>query len=195
MCDVSGRGPDEAALGAALRIAWRALTLSGADADGVLPTLQSMIEVERQDAGTFATVCTLEIEPARGRVLLRRAGHPAPMLLGHGEGAVRSLPLDGGGPPIGMFTGGHWPAREFDLTADWSLLLYTDGMIEGRDDVTGEMLGEDGLRRLVSRQLARRDGWRSDPNGLLGMILAQTGHRQDDDGFADDVALLALGTR
>jgi serine phosphatase RsbU (regulator of sigma subunit) len=194
MGDVSGRGPDEAALGAALRIAWRALTLSGADVDGVLPTLQTMIEVERQDAGTFATVCTLEIDATRGRLVLRRAGHPAPMLLGDGGGGAASLPLDGGGPPIGMFSSAQWPAREFELGATWSVLLYTDGVIEGRDGVTGDLLGEEGLSRLVARRLSREGGWRSDPGGLLDAILDQTGHRQDD-GFADDVALLALGTR
>ena len=40
--DVSGRGPDEAALGAGLRIAWRALTLSRASSDAVVRTLQLM---------------------------------------------------------------------------------------------------------------------------------------------------------
>jgi serine phosphatase RsbU (regulator of sigma subunit) len=194
MGDVSGRGPDEAALGAALRIAWRAVTLSGADADGVLPTLQSMIEAERQDPGLFATVCTLEIDPAQGRLVLRRAGHPAPILLGDGVGDVRSLPLDGGGPPIGMFGAAQWPAREFTLGAAWSVLLYTDGIIEGRDDTSGELLGEDGLRRIVARRVAADPDWRSDPGGLLGAILDQTGHRQDD-AFADDVALLVLGAR
>lgn len=44
MGDVSGRGPDEAALGAGLRIAWRALTLAGADAGDALSTLELMIE-------------------------------------------------------------------------------------------------------------------------------------------------------
>jgi serine phosphatase RsbU (regulator of sigma subunit) len=153
-----------------------------------------MIEVERQDAGTFATVCTLEIDATRGRLVLRRAGHPAPMLLGDGGGGAASLPLDGGGPPIGMFSSAQWPAREFELGATWSVLLYTDGVIEGRDGVTGDLLGEEGLSRLVARRLSREGGWRSDPGGLLDAILDQTGHRQDD-GFADDVALLALGTR
>jgi serine phosphatase RsbU (regulator of sigma subunit) len=190
MGDVSGRGPDEAALGAALRIAWRSLTLSGASDDGVLPTLQAMIEAERQDPGTFATVCTVEIDPGAGRLVLRRAGHPAPMLLS--DGAATSLPLDGGGPPIGMFTGAQWPAREFALGPQWSVLLYTDGVIEGRD-AAGELIGEEGLRRIVAGEVAG-DHWRSDPSGLLGALLERTGNRQSD-GFSDDVALLALGTR
>ena len=38
--DVSGHGADEAALGVCLRVAWRTLTLGGADVDRVLPALQ-----------------------------------------------------------------------------------------------------------------------------------------------------------
>jgi serine phosphatase RsbU (regulator of sigma subunit) len=191
MGDVSGRGPDEAALGAALRIAWRALTLSGASAARVPSTLQAMIEAERQDPGTFATLCTLEIDPAAGTLVLRRAGHPAPMLL-TGE-AVTSLPLDGGGPPIGMFSGVDWPASEFALPADWSVLVYTDGLIEGRDGEDG-LLGEDGLRALVAKRLTSGRNWRADPAGLLGEIVEDARERHGEP-FSDDVALLALGIR
>jgi serine phosphatase RsbU (regulator of sigma subunit) len=189
--DVSGRGPDEAALGAALRIAWRALTLSDTPADRVLDTLQAMIEAERRDGGLFATVCTLRIDPRDRSLVLRRAGHPAPMLLS--GAAARSLPLEHGGPPIGMFAGaGGWEASEFSLPADWSVLLYTDGVIEGGDGAGG-LLGEDGLRALVDARLADAD-WRADPAGLLSGII-QEARRRHGEPFSDDVALLALGAR
>jgi serine phosphatase RsbU (regulator of sigma subunit) len=191
MGDVSGRGPDEAALGAALRIAWRALTLSRTPVERVLHTLQSMIEAERQDPGTFATVCTLEIDPRARTLALRRAGHPAPMLLD--DGSATSLPLAGGGPPIGMFETVQWPASEFRLPERWAVLLYTDGVIEGRD-ADGTLLGEDGLRSIVDDHVTGDRGWRSDPSGLLGGILERIRRRQGD-LFSDDVALLALGAR
>ena len=191
MGDVSGRGPDEAALGAALRIAWRALTLSGVDASRVPDTLQAMIEAERQDSGTFATLCTLDIDPAALRLVLRRAGHPAPMLLA--DEAVTNLPLDHGGPPIGMFEGSAWPASEFALPTDWSVLVYTDGVIEGRDG-EGGLLGEEGLRRLVAERLAAAPAWRSDPGALLAAIVEEA-RRRHGEPFSDDVALLALGMR
>ena len=188
--DVSGRGPDEAALGAALRIAWRALTLSGTPAGDVLRTLEAMIEVERQDAGTFATVCTLRIDPASRSLTVRRAGHPTPMLLA--GATVQSLPLDGGGPPIGMFTDAEWPEREFTLPAGWSVLLYTDGVIEGRDG--DGLLGESGLRTLAADLVAVDSAWSDDPAGLLTGILDEA-RRRHGEPFSDDVALLAVGTR
>ena len=62
--DVSGHGPDEAALGVALRIAWRTLVLAGGDLDDLLPTLDRVLIGERRFDEVFATLCT-----ARGRAV------------------------------------------------------------------------------------------------------------------------------
>ncbi|MGW7658259.1 PP2C family protein-serine/threonine phosphatase, partial [Streptomyces tendae] len=56
--DVCGHGPDEAALGVELRIAWRALTFAGLCGDQLLGTLQQVLENERADDEIFATLCT-----------------------------------------------------------------------------------------------------------------------------------------
>ncbi|MGV9896913.1 PP2C family protein-serine/threonine phosphatase, partial [Streptomyces tendae] len=71
--DVCGHGPDEAALGVELRIAWRALTLAGLCGDELLGTLQQVLEHERSDDEIFATLCAVDISPDyRQR---RRPGH------------------------------------------------------------------------------------------------------------------------
>ena len=189
--DVSGRGPDEAALGACLRIAWRALALSGAPGDLVVPTLHQMVEHERQVPGAFATLCTLDITPDRRELSLRRAGHPAPVLI---DGAsITSLPLDRGGPPIGMFAGSQWPESHFELPEDWSMLVYTDGVIEVRDPSNGH-LGEDGLRRLIAEHVASVPNWREDPQGLLRHIVSRLKEINQDEPD-DDIAMLLLGAR
>jgi serine phosphatase RsbU (regulator of sigma subunit) len=189
--DVSGRGPDEAALGASLRIAWHALTLAGTEGELVLPTLQGMIERERQAAATFATLCSLAISPAERSLCLRRAGHPPPILI---DGpSARSLPLDGGGPPVGMFEGGDWPQCEYSLAEHWSILLYTDGVIERRDP-DGRLLGDEGLRRLIDNYVAREPQWRADPRGLLTELLTRIRERNTDE-LSDDVAMVLIGHR
>jgi serine phosphatase RsbU (regulator of sigma subunit) len=190
--DVSGHGPDAAALGAALRIAWRALTLSGATGDLVLRTLHLVTEHERQGPETFATLCMLEIGPDRSTLSVRRAGHPSPVLLA--GSSIASLPLDGGGPPIGMFSRSQWPASHFDLPAEWSLLLYTDGVIEGGVDRGPDRLGEAGLRRLIADYVQRLPGWRSDPEGLLGQLVAAAQELNGEE-LSDDVAMLLVGTK
>jgi serine phosphatase RsbU (regulator of sigma subunit) len=189
--DVAGRGPDEAALGASLRIAWRALTLSGAPGDSVLPTLERMIEHERQVEGLFATMCTLEIGPERRTFSVRRAGHPPPVLIS--GGSVESLPIDFGGPPIGMLDGGEWPQSRFDLPASWSILLFTDGAVEGRDGADGH-LGEDGLRTLISEYISRDGGARYDPHEMLHQLIAEISELNGEE-LSDDLAMLLVGSR
>jgi serine phosphatase RsbU (regulator of sigma subunit) len=189
--DVAGRGPDEAALGAGLRIAWRALTLSGAPGHLVLETLEQMIEHERQISKTFATLCTVEIKPSRHELCLRRAGHPPPILI---DGAsITSLPLDRGGPPIGMFSESKWSDFRFELPTNWSILLYTDGIIEGSDGGSGR-LGEDGLRRLIADYVEREPGWHQRPHDLLAQLVT-CASELDREGLSDDVAMLLVGSR
>ena len=47
--DVCGHGPDEAALGALLRVSWRALVLAGVDEPQLLPKLQQVLVSERHE--------------------------------------------------------------------------------------------------------------------------------------------------
>jgi serine phosphatase RsbU (regulator of sigma subunit) len=189
--DVAGRGPDEAALGASLRIAWRALTLSGTPVDRVLPTLERMIEHERQTEGVFATMCTLDIRPRDGAYAVRRAGHPPPIVIS--STSIESLPIERGGPPIGMVSGSDWPATEFPLPPDWSILLFTDGAVEGRDGGDGH-LGEDGLRGLIAEHTNHEAEWRNHPYGLLRQLFTRITELNGDE-LSDDIAMLLIGSR
>src|SRR5450432_1888128 len=188
--DVSGRGPDEAALGVGLRIAWRALTLAGVPTERVVDTLQLMIEHERRDGGAFATLCTVHIDPRERVLRLRRAGHLAPILI-DGD-TVTSLPLDRGGPPIGMFSGSEWAESRFELPRPWTILLYTDGLIEGHDGGSGH-LGEERLRELLVEQLGRLPNWSADPHRLIDGLIRRIEELNGQE-FDDDVAVLLLGS-
>lgn len=190
--DVSGRGPDEAALGAGLRIAWRALTLSGVGGESVLRALQRLIEHERQVPGMFATLCTLRIAAGRSELSVWRAGHPPPLLI---DGAsTTSLPAGRGGPPIGMFGDSDWPETRLPLPANWSILLYTDGVIEGGVGDGADRLGEDGLRRLVDEYVSGDRHWRRDPDALLRHLVKSTNQLNGQE-LGDDVAMLLVGPR
>src|SRR6476661_10269067 len=63
--DVAGHGPDEAALGVALRIAWRALTFAGLHGSARMRELERILRTERANAGIFATVISLAIREGR----------------------------------------------------------------------------------------------------------------------------------
>ncbi|MDQ0600791.1 serine phosphatase RsbU (regulator of sigma subunit) [Streptomyces canus] len=184
--DVCGHGPDEAALGVELRIAWRALTLAGLCGDELLGTLQQVLEHERSDDEIFATLCTVDIAPDGRRAGLCLAGHPAPLVARPGRPA-RLLPYDNNGPALGLLPGARWPRMQVELGREWSLMLYTDGLIEGRVGVGKERLGQDGMVEMVRRQLSE---------GLQGEALlraAVSEVRELNGGeLTDDVAVLLL---
>jgi serine phosphatase RsbU (regulator of sigma subunit) len=184
--DVCGHGPDEAALGVELRIAWRALTLAGLCGDELLGTLQEVLEHERSDDEIFATLCAVDIAPDGRRAGLCLAGHPAPLIAAPGRPA-RLLPYDNNGPALGLLPGARWPRMQVELGPEWTLMLYTDGLIEGRIGEGRERLGQEGMVEMVRRQLAQ---------GLRGekLLQAAVNEVRDLNGgeLTDDVAVLLL---
>ncbi|GAA4552842.1 ATP-binding SpoIIE family protein phosphatase [Pseudonocardia xishanensis] len=187
--DVSGHGPDEAAVGVSLRIAWRTLILAGVPAAHVLPILDQVLVTERHDPMLFTTVAMVSLAADRRRLALYLAGHPAPLLV---EGTTpRSLPDHALGVPLGVRLGTTWPAVDVSLPAgEWALLLYTDGLIEARD-TAGEVLWTDGLLELLTAQLAAvGPAWRTEPERTLDRLLATVDERAPLRG--DDLALALL---
>ncbi|WP_245602781.1 PP2C family protein-serine/threonine phosphatase [Solirubrobacter soli] len=142
--DVSGHGPDAAALGVCLRIAWRTLVLSGAD--DILPTLQRIHDAERHFAWMFTTLAMISVAPDRSSVSVRVAGHPPPLLIARGITTLEPAFVD---PPLGVVDDAAWTPVSHDLPDRWSLLLYTDGLIEGRTGVGSDRLGGEGLEAMV----------------------------------------------
>ncbi|MFF3312654.1 PP2C family protein-serine/threonine phosphatase [Streptomyces sp. NPDC002952] len=184
--DVCGHGPDEAALGVELRIAWRALTLAGLCGDQLLSTLQQVLEHERDNDEIFATLCTVDIAPDGRRAGLCLAGHPSPLIARPGRPA-QLLPYEYGGPALGLLPQARWPRMQVELGAAWSLMLYTDGLIEGHVGEGKERLGQDGMVELVRRRLAE---------GLEGeeLLRVTVNEVRDLNGgeLTDDVAVLLL---
>jgi serine phosphatase RsbU (regulator of sigma subunit) len=184
--DVCGHGPDEAALGVYLRVAWRTMVLAGRPIEEILATLHRLFEHERHRSRLFATLCTVSIAPDRRRGRLYLLGHPGPLLLTD-EGIAElhapvNLPIGlGGGDPIG---------HEVELGAGWSLLLYTDGLVEGRVGGGTERLEVDGLIGLLTARLAET-GTRGIDESLLDDVLSRVRELHGGD-LDDDVAVLAL---
>ena len=86
------------------------------------------------------------------------------------------------GAPIGV-GGVDFEAVELDAPAGATLLLYTDGLSEARDE-TGRFY--DPEVGLAGRANARRE-----PTALLG-VLATEVRRHSGGGMADDMALIAV---
>jgi serine phosphatase RsbU (regulator of sigma subunit) len=145
--DVCGHGPDEAALGVNLRIAWRTLALAGYEPARALAALDAVLLHERTEPGLFVTLCDIAISPDRRTMRVAIAGHPGPILL---YPELRELPLGARGPALGLLPEASWPRESVELPAPWTLLLYTDGLVEGRVSGSTERLGTEGLLDLLA---------------------------------------------
>jgi len=187
--DVCGHDPDAAALGVCLRIAWRTLVLGGRGPDELLSTLEQVLVHERLSDDVFATACMVSITPDRRSATVRVAGHPLPVLI---DGAARELPGPRSRPPLGIGAAtGSWPGVPVALPGGWQLLLYTDGLVEGRVGAGSERLGAERLVRLVDEGVAITGG--SEPGAAMIARLIATAEHLNGGDLADDVAVLVLG--
>jgi len=184
--DVCGRGPAEAALGVCLRVAWRTLVLAGRPAEEILSTLSELLEHERQDDTMFATMCMTSVHPDRTSGWVRMAGHLPPLLLS--RGGVTELPTLSA-PPLGLSEVRDWPGTQIRLDGSWSILLYTDGLIEGRIGKGSERLGSEGLMDLIRDALGGPD---KPGEELLDQVIDRVRELNGGD-LDDDLAILALG--
>ncbi|MGI9006006.1 MAG: PP2C family protein-serine/threonine phosphatase [Streptosporangiaceae bacterium] len=185
--DVCGHGPDEAALGVCLRVAWRTLVLSGHDPAGTLQCLQEVLVKERHRPEVFATVATLCLDVATGEGTMHIAGHPAPVLLGP---QPRTLGHGRPGPPLGLFDE-TWPTIPVSLGQRWSLLLYTDGLIEGKAGPDRRVLGPEGLLDLIMA-LSPAPSAPGFTDTLVDSLL-KTVERLNGGPMADDLAVIIVG--
>jgi serine phosphatase RsbU (regulator of sigma subunit) len=114
------------------------------------------------------------------------AGHPPPILLGP---EPTLLGETASGPPLGLFDE-DWPVIPLSLGQEWSLMLYTDGLIEGRGQGRRQ-LGCDGLLELIA---AAEPGpsVRGFEEALADSLL-KTVERLNGEALADDVAVVVVG--
>lgn len=181
--DVAGHGPDEAALGVALRIGWRALTFAGLRGNERMRELDRILTTERPSKGIFATLLSVALEPDSGHFTAVRAGHPG--LLLQGGGTVDWLePNPGSALGLGAR---EWPVNHYELPEGHGLLLLTDGLFEGHAGRGDERLGEDGLLAMA-RSLATLPG----QDFVEALIEAAESRAQLHGGLTDDIAVIRV---
>jgi serine phosphatase RsbU (regulator of sigma subunit) len=188
--DVCGHGPDEAALGALLRVSWRALVLAGVEEPQLLPKLQQVLVSERHDRSLFTTACTVALrlgevgdgdDPARMHALVRLAGHPPPLVLGSAPRTVAPRV----GLPLGISPTASWEPAHVTLDRGWAMLVHTDGLIEGRGSDPEELLWTEGLIDVLARE-------RDIDLDRLPARLVERAQQLNGGALLDDVAILLL---
>ncbi|MEA2419762.1 MAG: hypothetical protein QOE60_1968 [Thermoleophilaceae bacterium] len=176
--DVVGHGLRAAAVMGQLRNAFRAYGLAENSPAEVMARVNRLVMSGEEDV--MATALYLVLERETGEVSFASAGHPPPLVLS-AEGATF---LEGGrAVPIGAVEPGVFREATAVLPADASLLLYTDGLVERRNEPLEQRL--DALAETADRAEGGLEG-------LCDAVLAGVlGQREP----GDDVALLAVRPR
>jgi serine phosphatase RsbU (regulator of sigma subunit) len=180
--DVSGKGLGAATLTAFAKNAVHAYAMEHGSPALVLRwanrLLQSVTEIS-----SFVTMWFGIADRTTGRLVYSTGGHP-PALLRHADGFVEELALRG--PIVGAFVQSSFEDAETMLAPGSMLVLYSDGVIETRDE-TGAFLGLDPLKQIVS-------GIQTPPRGAAREIFGRVsafGLGQ----MPDDIAILTVGPR
>lgn len=183
--DVAGHGPAEAALGVCLRVAWRAFVLAGVTGARLIGLLEEILLAERDGHEVFVTLTTLIFNADRTEVRVVRCGHPGMLLRGDG---IRLVEI-AGGLALGLMPGeGKWAEERLPVRPGDALVLFTDGLFEGRIGGDRERLDIDGLLGLAR---ARDD---HDPEAFVDALIDDAEAASADfGGLDDDVAVLHLG--
>jgi PAS domain S-box-containing protein len=145
--DVCGKGAEAAALTGLARYTLRAAAMQMQTPAQMLEMLNEAILQQRTDE-RFATVALGTLwfdDEGQATVSLACGGHPPPMLM-RSDGTVEAV--GAAGMLLGLFPDVELNEDAVRLEAGDTLIFYTDGVPEARDD--GGLLGQTGLRKLIS---------------------------------------------
>ncbi|MGW1894671.1 PP2C family protein-serine/threonine phosphatase [Streptomyces sp. NPDC002004] len=174
--DVQGHDMEAVAFMGQVRTSLRALAGVTTDPGEVLSHVNDLLL--SMGCGLFATCCFLRLHPLTGDIALSRAGH-IPMVWADAEGRW-DITLADGGPPLGVLPGERYPVTRHVWKRRTSLVLLTDGVVEGPTYPMEGGLAE--VARLV------RAGFDADPDLLASSVIKVA----DLTGHNDDAAVLVV---
>ncbi len=172
--DVVGHGVAAAAAMGKLRSAARALTHAGFGPTELLERLDRFVE---RTPGTFASTAICgDLDLVTGVARIARAGHPPPLLVAEDSSTYLEAQ---GGPPLGVSRISRPDPMEFELSPTERLVLFTDGLIERRNEILD--VGLDRLQSLLSgtdnrslRDLVRASATRDHLDDICVLVVART---------------------
>ena len=149
IADVAGKGVPAALLMSNLQAAVRAFAQEGT-APGAVCTSVNRLLCRNMASGRFVTFCYARLDVTNKRLVYANAGHNPPLLV-HPDGRVDQLAPSG--TVLGVFAESTYEQGEFPIGPGDRLVLYTDGITEGRNPA-GEEFGEERLAATATTHRA-----------------------------------------
>ncbi|HEY5838595.1 MAG TPA: PP2C family protein-serine/threonine phosphatase [Pyrinomonadaceae bacterium] len=151
LADATGHGIGPALVSTSCRAYSRASLLAGADKNGLLDRLNSLLAADLS-ANRFVTFAVLFLDPADSSVKVLSAGHGPMLVYRHSTNQIESL--EAHGIPLGMIAGVPYSnATNISLESGDLMAVITDGFYEW-ENRDGEQFG---LQRLEDTIRDSRD--------------------------------------
>ena len=175
--DVAGHGLRAAVVMGRLRSALRAYAIDYIDPAEVLRRTDR--KLQHFEPAEFATAQYAVFEPSLERFTISSAGHPPPVMMPPGEGAVLlDVPPD---RPLGVPFGPTRRTTTIEFPRGAMLCFYTDGLVERR----GQPL-DDGFARLQAAMVG------TDAERLCSTVMSRM---VGSEAAGDDIAILVIEHR
>jgi sigma-B regulation protein RsbU (phosphoserine phosphatase) len=149
IADVAGKGVPAALLMSNLQAAVRAFAQEGA-APGAVCTSVNRLLCRNMASGRFVTFCYVSVDAAARKLTYANAGPNPPILL---RASGRADLLAPTGTVLGVFPDGNYEQGSFAIAGGDRLVLYTDGITEGRNPA-GDEFAEERLIESAARHRA-----------------------------------------
>ncbi len=146
--DVSGKGVASAMVRATVQGSLRTMELMGVDDLESSLALANRIVLESTPETMYASLFLAEYDGRSETLKYANCGHPAPLLVRGGE----ILTLKPTSTVVGLFSGLRASVVEVPFSPGDTLLLYTDGVTEARND-DDEEFGEERLLTAVKGRI------------------------------------------
>ncbi len=171
--DVSGKGTDAAIVTSTARHVVRSNALRHPQPSDLLRVLNAALVEHPTDR--FCTVVIVRLRYVDGAWIasMSSGGHPFPVLTRHGSATNLGRP----GSLLGLFDDVEFHDVSIKLARGDSLVLYTDGMVEGRNH-QDEFYGEARLLGALIQPAASAEDLAN--QAVADVMTFQTSHARDD---------------
>jgi serine phosphatase RsbU (regulator of sigma subunit) len=180
--DVTGVGPEAAALTGIARYAARALAAQERSPARLLSQLNdTLVHFDLQEKFCTAIYAEFRHKASRVHVTIANGGHPYPLIM-RADGQVEEIKTQG--TLLGLVSAITLEEREIVLAPGDVMVCYTDGIVEARNPA-GELFGTEGLAQVLP-QCAGGDAASVARRIELAVLEHQAG------GAPDDMAIIVL---
>lgn len=179
--DVSGHDTGAALVATAFRSVIRSEAAHRRSVAGMIAQVNRALFDDLAHAELFISCFYAEIELDSGTMTFCRAGHPKPLLMQLGEKGW----LDTEGLLLGVCEDGQFEERSIRLERGDTIVLYTDGLLEARDE-EDRYFGTEGLRKAALDSLA------ATPKEIAVRIIKAAQEHSGALPLADDMTVLVV---